>query len=92
MQSFFLGSGQAFKGCLQFCLGQHQLLHALSADAIKALRVLQHGEIAPLLNISQNFSNTRFNGRISVCRPMQTFLKRGFKICIGRFQTQCFGN
>jgi len=83
LQSVFLHSRQAVKCGLEFSLRQHQGLHVLGSEAIETLGVRQHGRVAALLHIGQNFGHARFDGCIGVGRPMQALLKHRFKIGIG---------
>ena len=81
-QRFALGYGQAVESSLQLGLGQLQCSHGISAQAIKAGGVLQHGGIAALLHIGQDVGHALLDGCIRVCRPMQAFSKIMLKLGI----------
>jgi hypothetical protein len=82
MQGIALLRGDGLERSLQFRLRNFQCSNGIGLQAIKPLRVFEHGSVAALHHVRQDARHTFFNGAVGVGRPMQDALE--LRLEIGR--------
>jgi hypothetical protein len=87
LQGLPLNQRQCIKRLPELRLRQFQLCQTARLQTIKTRRVVQHGGIATLLNVGQNFGHTLFNASVGFSRPMQSRPKIKLKAGAGGGQT-----